>query len=77
MTKSSNALRDVRDLSEQTGMSVSTIYRKRSTGESLPRAVKIGENAVRWRQADIDIWIEQQLEPDALGLRRPNSRIGG
>jgi prophage regulatory protein len=44
-------------------MSVSTIYRKRSTGESLPR--KIGGHAVRWRQADIDAWIESQLEPVA------------
>lgn len=65
MTEAKNRLRDVKDLSAQTGMSVSTIYRKRSTGESLPRAVKIGGHAVRWRQADIDAWIESQLEPVA------------
>ena len=59
-----NALRNVRDLSAQTGMSMSTIYRKRSIGESLPRVVKIG-NALRWRQSDIDAWIEEQLEPAA------------
>jgi prophage regulatory protein len=45
-------------------MSMSTIYRKRSIGESLPRVVKIG-NALRWRQSDIDAWIEDQLEPAA------------
>ncbi|MEO7124171.1 MAG: AlpA family phage regulatory protein [Lacisediminihabitans sp.] len=62
MTESKNALRDVNDLAAQTGMSVSTIYRKRSIGESLPRALKLGGNAVRWRQADIDAWIEERLE---------------
>lgn len=62
MTEGKITLCNVNDLSAQTRMSVSTIYRKRSTGESLPRAVKIG-NAVRWRQADIDTWIEEQLEP--------------
>lgn len=53
---------DVNALSAQTGMSVSTIYRKRSNGESLPRAMKIG-HAVRWRQSDVDAWLEEQLEP--------------
>lgn len=57
------ALLTVKDLSAQTGMSMSTIYRKRSNGESMPRAVKIGGHAVRWRQADVDTWIEEQLEP--------------
>lgn len=55
-------LNDVNELSKQIGWSVSTIYRRRSNGESLPRAVKFG-NAVRWRQSDIDAWIEEQLEP--------------
>ncbi len=50
-----------KDLAVQTGWSVSTIYRKRSLGEPLPRAVKIGGH-VRWRQADVDAWIEEQLE---------------
>lgn len=58
------ALLTAKDLSAQTGMSVSTIYRKRSNGESLPRAVKIGGHAVRWRQAEVDAWIEKQLEPE-------------
>ncbi|MFB2573022.1 helix-turn-helix transcriptional regulator [Micrococcus sp. IITD107] len=57
-----SVLLDAKALSAQTGMSVSTIYRKRSNGESLPRAVKIG-SAVRWRQIDVDAWIEEHLEP--------------
>jgi prophage regulatory protein len=59
------SLLTAKDLSVQTGMSTSTIYRKRSIGESMPRALKIGGHAVRWRQADIDEWIEEQLEPAA------------
>ena len=59
------ALLTAKDLSAQTGMSMSTIYRKRSNGESLPRAVKLGGHAVRWRQSDVDAWIEEQLEPQA------------
>lgn len=55
-------LLDVHELSTQLGWSVSTIYRRRSNGESLPRAAKFG-NAVRWRQSDIDSWIAEQLEP--------------
>ncbi|MHB1328058.1 MAG: helix-turn-helix transcriptional regulator [Gemmatimonadales bacterium] len=62
MMEVKNPLCDVNDLSAQTGWSVSTIYRRRSNGEPLPRAIKIG-NAVRWRQSDIDAWIEKQLEP--------------
>lgn len=62
MTQHTNTLLDAKDLSAQIGMSVSTIYRKRSLGEPLPRAVKIG-SAVRWRQTDVDLWLEQQLEP--------------
>ena len=60
--KKKESLCDVNGLSTQIGWSVSTIYRRRSNGESLPRAVKFG-NAVRWRQSDIDAWIEDQLEP--------------
>lgn len=50
-----------KDLSSQTGLSVGTIYRKRSMGESLPKALKIG-GAVRWRQQDVDLWLEEQME---------------
>lgn len=61
MTHPKNALLDAKDLSAQIGMSVSTIYRKRSLGEPLPRALKIG-SSVRWRQTEVDLWLEGQLE---------------
>jgi len=64
-TPSPNPLLNARDLSAQIGLSMSSIYRRRSTGEPLPRAVKLGGSAVRWRQSDVDAWIEEQLEPKA------------
>lgn len=54
-------LLDVHALSAQIGMTASTIYRKRSMGDSLPKALKIG-GLVRWRQSDVDSWLEQQVE---------------
>lgn len=56
-----NTLLNVHDLAEQMGVSVATIYRKRSVGEPLPRAVKLGR-AVRWTQAEVDRWINDHLE---------------
>lgn len=52
------------ELGAQLGLSTSTIYRRRSLGESLPRAVRVGPRGVRWRQVDIDAWIEAQLESE-------------
>lgn len=57
-----NKLLTVNDLSEQLGISVSSIYRKRSLGEPLPPAIVISEGSIRWRQSDIDAWIEQRVE---------------
>lgn len=56
-----NTLLQVKDLAELLGTSVSSIYRRRSLGEPLPRAIKIG-GAVRWRQSDVDAWLDQHLE---------------
>lgn len=56
------ALLTAKELGQQIGMSVSSIYRRRSLGEPLPRAIKIGSR-VRWTQASVDEFIEQQMEP--------------
>lgn len=56
------ALLTAKDLSLQIGYSVSTIYRKRSLGESLPRAMRLPDGAVRWRQAEVDAWLDAHLE---------------
>lgn len=62
----SSALLTAEDLAAQLGLSVSSIYRMRSLGESLPRAAKLGSRAVRWRQADVDAWVEEHLEPEGV-----------
>lgn len=56
------ALVDAAGLAAQLGISVSSVYRRRSLGEPLPIALKIGKGSVRWRQSDIDAWIEEQKE---------------
>ena len=50
---------DINELAEQLGISVATIYRKRSQAEDLPTGFKIGAR-VRWRQETVDAWIEAQ-----------------
>jgi prophage regulatory protein len=50
-------LLDVNDLSERWGVSVATLYRKRSNGEDMPTAVKIGSQ-VRWREEVVAAWEE-------------------
>jgi predicted DNA-binding transcriptional regulator AlpA len=59
-----------------------TIYNRHSTGGSLPTAVKIGSR-LRFRQADVDVWIagQMELQPDqpippqaAADLSRPRGR---
>lgn len=50
---------DVNDLAEHLGVSVATIYRRRSLGEPLPRALKIG-HSVRWKPEVVEAWIAEQ-----------------
>lgn len=58
---SAHKLLNASELSSQLGMSVSTIYRKRSLGEPLPKAVKIG-GSVRWKQSSVDEFIVEMEE---------------
>ena len=46
---------------EITGISRSSIYRLMKSGEFPPR-VKVGRNAVRWRESDITAWVESRPE---------------
>lgn len=52
------------DLAAQLNMSVPAIYRRRARGEDLPRALQLTHGgALRWRQSDVDAWIEAHLDP--------------
>ena len=50
---------DINELAEQLGISVATIYRKRSEHEDIPLGFLIGSR-VRWRQETVDLWIQAQ-----------------
>ncbi|MCT8330911.1 helix-turn-helix transcriptional regulator [Albidovulum sediminis] len=47
-----------------TGMSRSTLYASMTLG-LFPRPVRIGAQAVAWREADVLHWIETRPEVDA------------
>ncbi|MCF6355964.1 MAG: AlpA family transcriptional regulator [Candidatus Polarisedimenticolaceae bacterium] len=45
----------------RTGLSRSTIY-LRISEDSFPRPISLGGRAVGWIEAEIDGWLEQQIE---------------
>jgi prophage regulatory protein len=45
----------------RTGLSRSTIYLAMSRKE-FPRAIRLGEHAVGWVEADVDAWIAERIE---------------
>lgn len=49
------------ELIERTGLSRRTLYRKMSCGE-FPQSVKLGTNAVAWRESDIEAWMTAPME---------------
>lgn len=49
----------LRDVKDRTGVSHSTIYRWMDAGE-FPRPIKLSEACVRWREADLNEWIERR-----------------
>ncbi|MDM4761928.1 helix-turn-helix domain-containing protein [Galbitalea sp. SE-J8] len=64
------------DLAEQLGVKPKTIYAARSDGrhDQFPPAIKVG-SFLRWRQQDVDGWLEAQLpQTNVLPMRK---RIAG
>ena len=53
-----------RQVEKITGMKRSTVYRRMQEGD-FPRPVKIGPAAVRWRESEVDAWVESR--PKAMG----------
>lgn len=49
-------LLSVEQLGDQLGVAVQTIYRWRSEGRDMPKAIKIG-GRIRWRQESVDAWL--------------------
>ncbi|WP_295583914.1 AlpA family transcriptional regulator [uncultured Lamprocystis sp.] len=42
-----------------TGVSYTTLYRKMRAGE-FPQRVRLGKNAVGWREAEVQAWINSR-----------------
>jgi prophage regulatory protein len=56
----------------RTGLSRSSIYLRVSQGR-FPRPISLGERAIGWVEAEIDHWVEHQIERS----RKPARRAGG
>lgn len=54
----------VADVAEILGISPASIYKRRSIGEPMPPAVRIG-SVLRWRPSDVEQFLEDQLERSA------------
>ena len=62
-----------REVEKITGISRSSIYRLMQEGE-LPRPVRVGSAAVRWRESHITVWLESR--PVARGeFGSPNAAL--
>jgi excisionase family DNA binding protein len=62
------------DLAQVTGLSTETLAQWRSQRRGIP-FVKISRNCVRYRQADLDRWLEERIvrvENDPSNARRNN-----
>ena len=55
--QSGERLLRLRDLKQKTGLGSSTIYRYIQAG-TFPPPVKIGGFTARWRESQVDAWIE-------------------
>lgn len=64
-----------RELASLLSLKEQTIYNRRSTGGSLPTAIKIGSR-LRFRQKDIDAWIAGQVESQSVARSSPQVEEG-
>ncbi|SFK43934.1 transcriptional regulator, AlpA family [Sphingomonas sp. NFR04] len=50
----------LREVEARTGLSGKTIYRKMARGE-FPKSVRLGANAVGWRESDLREWMANPM----------------
>ena len=53
---------------ERTGLSRSTIYLRISTG-AFPSPISLGGRAVGWVEAEVNDWLDQQIEASRKACR--------
>ena len=59
----SERLLDARQVAEKIGLSVSMIYTRMKEG-TFPRNRRVGKQARRWKESDVDAWINGLPEAD-------------
>ncbi len=52
------------DAAAHIGVAPSTLAHWRSAGDPHPPALRLGRRALRYRVADLDAWLEQQVEAE-------------
>jgi predicted DNA-binding transcriptional regulator AlpA len=73
-TEQRSRLLRAEDIAEITGLSVETLAQWRSQRKGIP-FVKLSRNCVRYRQADLDEWLNERIvrvEADPSNARRNN-----
>ncbi len=53
----------IRDVAVKVGLSQQHIYKLVSEGR-FPKPIKLGTNAVRWLERDIDRWIREKVKQE-------------
>ena len=59
----SERLLDAKQVAEKIGLSVSMIYTRMKEG-TFPRAKRVGKQARRWKESEVDAWINELPEAD-------------
>ena len=54
-----DALLRIKTVTQATGLSSATVYRKLAAGE-FPEPVRLGSRCTRWKAADVRAWIQAQ-----------------
>ena len=60
-------LLSVHDVSDLTGWSPLTIYKKSAAGE-IPGRVKLGKHSLRFRESDIETWLNESSDASRTRL---------
>ncbi|MDR5743244.1 AlpA family phage regulatory protein [Caballeronia sp. LZ029] len=63
-----------RRVTELVGLERSAIYARVARGE-FPRPVRIGSDAVRWVEAEVVAWIEQQINASREAAQRGKRNV--
>ena len=53
-----------RELADRLGVTPGAIYSGRYRGDDFPPAVVLGPKRLRWREGDVEAWLDSKRDPD-------------